>query len=105
VEFALTISIIIGSVPAVIAGSLISSKGTFQVVRPFIAGVVLLSGLKYVGLPIPALGVAALLTAAVVVVMTVRATRVDRPPEPVELVLLHDELPQVVAPLVAVPEH
>jgi hypothetical protein len=49
--------------------------------------------------------VAALLTAVVVVVMTVRATRVDRPPEPVELVLLHDELPQVVAPLVAVPEH
>ena len=104
VEFALTISIIIGSVPAVIVGSLISSKGTFQVVRPFIAGVVLLSGLKYVGLPIPALGVAALLTAAVVVVMTVRATRVDKPMEPVELVLLHDGLPQTVAPLVAVPE-
>jgi uncharacterized membrane protein YfcA len=105
VEFALTISIIIGSVPTVIAGSLISSKGTFQVVRPFIAGVVLLSGLKYVGLPIPALGVAALLTAAVVVVMTVRATRVDKPQELDELVLVHDDLPQAVTPLVAVPEH
>jgi hypothetical protein len=75
------------------------------VVRPFIAGVVLLSGLKYVGLPIPALGVAALLTAAVVVVMTVRATRVDKPQELDELVLVHDDLPQAVTPLVAVPEH
>ena len=104
VEFALTISIIIGSVPAVIGGSLISSKGTFQVVRPFIAGVVLLSGLKYVGLPIPALGVAAVLTAAVVVVMTVRATRADKPVEPVQLVLFDDGAPTTIAPMVPVPE-
>jgi uncharacterized protein len=75
VEFALTTSIIIGSVPAVILGSLISSKGTFQIVRPLIAGVVLLSGLKYLGLPIPALGVAAVVIAAMVVVMTVRSIR------------------------------
>ncbi len=75
VEFALTTSIIIGSVPAVVVGSLISSKGTFSAMRPFIAGVVLLSGLKYVGLPIPALGVAALVVTAFVVVMTVRAAR------------------------------
>jgi hypothetical protein len=81
VEFALTISIIIGSVPAVIVGSLISSRGTFQMMRPFIAGVVLLSGLKYVGLPVPALGVAALFIVAIVVVMTIRA----KPPvEPLE---------------------
>jgi hypothetical protein len=104
VEFSLTISIIIGSVPAVVVGSLISSKGTFQVVRPFIAGVVLLSGLKYVGLPIPALGVAALLTAVVVVVMTVRATRADKPVEPAELLLFDGDAPVIIAPMAAVPE-
>jgi uncharacterized membrane protein YfcA len=83
VEFALTTSIIIGSVPAVVVGSLISSKGTFSAMRPFIAGVVLLSGLKYVGLPIPALGAAALVVTAFVVVMTVRAARAKDAETPV----------------------
>ena len=73
-------------------------------VRPFIAGVVLLSGLKYVGLPLPALGVAAVLTAAIVVVMTVRATRADKPVEPVQLVLFDDGAPTTIAPMVPVPE-
>jgi hypothetical protein len=103
VEFALTLSIIIGSVPAVIVGSLISSKGTFQIVRPFIAGVVLLSGLKYVGLPIPALGVAAIFITAIVVVMTFRATRADKP-ELIDLELLHDDPFHALLPIVVAPE-
>jgi uncharacterized membrane protein YfcA len=100
VEFALTTSIIIGSVPAVIVGSLISSRGTFQMMRPFIAGVVLLSGLKYVGLPIPALGVAAVLITGVVIAMTVRARQVEAPLDGVELFDL-DALASKVTPVPA----
>jgi uncharacterized protein len=97
VEFALTTSIIIGSVPAVIVGSLISSRGTFQLMRPFIAGVVLLSGLKYVGLPIPALGVAAVIITGLVIAMTVRARHVEAPLDEGELVDLDGGAPKVVA--------
>jgi hypothetical protein len=97
VEFSLTTSIIIGSVPAVIVGSLISSRGTFQMMRPFIAGVVLLSGLKYVGLPIPALGVAAVIITGVVIAMTVRARHVEAPLGEGELVDLDVVASKVVA--------
>jgi hypothetical protein len=81
VELAVTASIVVGSVPAVIVGSLISSKGSFRVVRPFIAGVVLLSGLKYIATPIPALGVAAVITMAGVIFMTLRAKPIEKPLE------------------------
>ena len=81
VEFAVTTSIILGAVPAVVIGSLISSRGTFKMVRPFIAGVVMLSGLKYVGTPIPVLGVAAVVTMFGVIFMTVRAKPIDKPIE------------------------
>jgi hypothetical protein len=49
-----------------------------RVIRPFIAGVALLSGLKYVGLPIPELGVAAIAIFAAVLAVTVRNHRADR---------------------------
>jgi hypothetical protein len=81
VEFALTSSIIIGSVPAVVVGALLSSRDMSRLIRPFIAGVALLSGLKYVGLPIPALGVAAVVIFAIVVVATVRTRHVEKLPE------------------------
>ena len=60
VSWAVTLPIIIGSVPAVLLGSWFSSKELSSHLRPVIFAVVLLSGLKYVGLPIQALGVAAL---------------------------------------------
>lgn len=82
VQFALTLSIIVGSVPFVIIGSLISSRGTFKIMRPFIAGVVLLSGLKYVGTPIPVLGVAAVIVLIAVGVLAVRARVPDVETEP-----------------------
>ena len=85
VAFALTTSLVLGSVPAVVVGSLISSRGTFTVMRPFIAGVVLLSGLKYVGLPIPALGVAAVIITATVIMLTVRTRRIQISPEDLTL--------------------
>jgi uncharacterized membrane protein YfcA len=56
VEFSVTSSIVIGSVPAVLAGSLISSRAPDRYIRPVIMFVIFASGLKYVGLGTTALG-------------------------------------------------
>jgi uncharacterized protein len=55
VEFGVTTSIVIGSVPAVLAGSLISSRAPDRYIRPVITFVIFASGLKYVGLGTTAL--------------------------------------------------
>jgi uncharacterized protein len=67
VEFGVTVSIIFGSVPAVLVGSVFSSRAKDTYVRPVIAFVILASGLKYVGVGTTALGwtLAAILVAAV----------------------------------------
>ena len=51
-----TASIVIGSVPAVLVGSFISSRAPDRIVRPIITFVIFASGLKYVGLSTTALG-------------------------------------------------
>ena len=56
VELAVTTSLIIGSVPAVLVGSLVSSSAPDRVVRPAITFVIFASGLKYVGLGTTELG-------------------------------------------------
>ena len=56
VEFGVTLSLIIGSVPAVLVGSLISSSAPDRYIRPAITFVIFASGLKYVGLGTTALG-------------------------------------------------
>ncbi|HSZ37344.1 MAG TPA: sulfite exporter TauE/SafE family protein, partial [Acidimicrobiales bacterium] len=56
VEFSVTTSIIIGSVPAVLVGALISSRAPDRIIRPVITFVIFASGLKYVGLGTSALG-------------------------------------------------
>jgi hypothetical protein len=56
VEFGVTTSLIIGSVPAVLVGSLISSRAPDRFIRPVITFVIFASGLKYVGLSTTALG-------------------------------------------------
>ena len=56
VEFGLTTSLIIGSVPAVFIGSLLSSSVPDRYIRPVIVFVILASGLKYVGLSTTTLG-------------------------------------------------
>jgi uncharacterized membrane protein YfcA len=56
VEFAVTASIVIGSVPAVLVGSLLSSRAPDRYIRPVITFVIFASGLKYVGVPVTALG-------------------------------------------------
>jgi uncharacterized protein len=56
VEFAVTTSLILGSVPAVLLGSLFSSSAPDRYVRPAITFVITASGLKYVGVGTTALG-------------------------------------------------
>jgi uncharacterized membrane protein YfcA len=56
VEFSVTTSIIIGSIPAVIVGSFISSRAPDRYIRPAITFVIFASGLKYVGLSTSVLG-------------------------------------------------
>jgi uncharacterized membrane protein YfcA len=56
VELGVTSSLIIGSVPAVLVGSLLSSTIPDRFVRPAIAFVIFASGLKYVGVGTTALG-------------------------------------------------
>jgi len=56
VEFGITTSLILGSVPAVLLGSLFSSSAPDRYVRPAITFVVGASGLKYVGVGTTALG-------------------------------------------------
>ncbi len=77
VEFSVTASIIIGSVPAVLVGSLLSSRAPDRYIRPVITFVIFASGLKYVGVPVTALGwiLASILLAAVVWLAWVRPWR------------------------------
>jgi uncharacterized protein len=56
VEFGVTTSLIIGSVPAVLVGSVLSSSAPDRYIRPAITFVIFASGLKYVGLGTTALG-------------------------------------------------
>jgi hypothetical protein len=75
VEFAVTTSLIIGSVPAVLVGALFSSRAPDRYIRPAITFVIFASGLKYVGLSTTALGwvlCAVLLAAASVWLAVVR---------------------------------
>ena len=56
VEFGVTTSLIIGSVPAVLVGSLLSSSAPDRYIRPAITFVIAASGLKYIGLETEPLG-------------------------------------------------
>ena len=56
VVFGVTASIIVGSVPAVLIGSLLSSRAPDRYIRPAITFVIFASGLKYVGVPTYPLG-------------------------------------------------
>jgi uncharacterized protein len=72
VEFGVTTSLVIGSVPAVFVGSLLSSSAPDRWIRPVITFVIFASGLKYAGLDTTTLGwtlAATLLLAGVVLVV------------------------------------
>lgn len=87
VDFAVTVSIILGSVPAVLVGSLFSSRAPDRYVRPVIAFVIFASGLKYVGLGTTALGwtLASVLAVALggCLALALARRRHTGPPEPV----------------------
>jgi uncharacterized membrane protein YfcA len=75
VELGVTLSLIVGSVPAVLVGSLISSSVPDRYIRPVITFVVFASGLKYVGVDTEALGwilCAVLLAAATAWLLTAK---------------------------------
>ena len=80
VEFAVTASIVIGSVPAVLVGSLLSSRAPDRFIRPVITFVIFASGLKYIGVPVAALGW--VLCAALVAVAGAWLVRLWRRREP-----------------------
>jgi uncharacterized membrane protein YfcA len=56
VQLSVTTSLIIGSVPAVVVGSFLSSRAPDRFIRPVITFVIFASGLKYVGVGTTALG-------------------------------------------------
>lgn len=56
VDVGVTTSLVIGSVPAVLVGSLLSSRAPDRIIRPVITVVIFASGLKYVGVGTTALG-------------------------------------------------
>jgi uncharacterized membrane protein YfcA len=56
VEVGVTASLVIGSVPAVLVGSMVSSTVPDRYIRPAIAFAILAPGLKYVGVGVTALG-------------------------------------------------
>jgi uncharacterized membrane protein YfcA len=97
VEFGVTTSLIIGSVPAVLVGSLLSSSAPDRYIRPAITFVVAASGLKYVGVGTTALGwilCATLLVAALSWMVISRPwQRTDAADEPVAA---GSALPEVV---------
>jgi uncharacterized membrane protein YfcA len=90
VVFGVTASLIIGSVPAVLVGSMLSSSVPDRYIRPVIAFVIFASGLKYVGVGATALGwvlCGLLLVSGVLWVSSARPWRSDDEPE-----LVRDEV-------------
>jgi uncharacterized membrane protein YfcA len=82
VQFAVTTSIVIGAIPAVLVGSFLSSRAPDKFIRPAITFVIFASGLKYVGVGTTALGwilCAMLLIAAVIWFGLVRPWRNGQP--------------------------
>jgi uncharacterized protein len=65
VDFGVTSSLILGSVPAVLVGSMLSSSAPDRYIRPVITFVIFASGLKYVGIGTTELGWILLSTLAV----------------------------------------
>lgn len=56
VQFGVTASLVIGSVPAVLIGSFLSSRAPDRYIRPIITFVIFASGLKYIGVGTTTLG-------------------------------------------------
>ena len=81
-ELDLTASLLIGSVPGVIIGAQVSSRAPDAYIRPALALVLLLSGLKLLEVPNEVLGAILVAALVAVVVWFVRQRRGRRPPVP-----------------------
>jgi uncharacterized membrane protein YfcA len=83
VEFGVTASLILGCVPAVLVGSLLSSSAPDRYIRPAITFVIFASGLKYVGVGTKTLGwtLVATLLAGFVGWLAIRRPWADEVPE------------------------
>ena len=81
VSLGLTVSLLLGSIPAVYLGARISAGASTMRLRPVLAGVLLLSSLKLLGVSNGGLGVALGIVVVALVVGTVAALR-RRPPAP-----------------------
>ena len=95
----MTASLIIGSVPAVLVGSMLSSTIPDRYVRPAIAFVIFASGLKYVGLQTDALGwvlCATLLAGAVSWLVFARPWHTWTAPADASELLSNQEPPELV---------
>jgi uncharacterized membrane protein YfcA len=91
VAWAVTLPIIVGSVPAVLLGSWLSSKELSRQLRPFLFTVVLLSGLKYVGLSVRLLGDAVIIGIIVAVGLALRAHRETSRHQAIDLIEAFDQ--------------
>jgi len=75
VDFGVTTSLVIGSVPAVLVGALFSSSAPDRYIRPAITFVIFASGLKYVGLGTTALGWVLCVTLLAIAIVWLAASR------------------------------
>ena len=75
VDLGLTTSLVIGAVPAVYLGARFSSRSPDHIIRPILAMVLILSGLKMLKVPTLVVGVLAVVLAGVAVVMIMRGGR------------------------------
>lgn len=73
VRFDLTASLLIGAIPGVYLGARVSSRSPDRVIRPVLAVVLIVSGLKMLKVPTPIVGSVAGLLAVIAVVLVVRS--------------------------------
>jgi len=81
VELGITTSLVIGSVPGVYFGARLSSRSPDHIIRPILAMVLILSGLKMLHVSTPVVGAVALVLAVAATVMIVRGGRALAPAE------------------------
>ncbi|MGZ4682930.1 MAG: TSUP family transporter, partial [Acidimicrobiales bacterium] len=76
VELPVTLSLLVGAVPGVYLGARVSSRSPDRLIRPVLAVVLIVSGLKMLKVPTPVVGAVAAVLAVVAIGMIVRSARV-----------------------------
>ena len=83
VQLDVTTSLVLGAVPGVYLGARLSSRSPDHIIRPILAMVLILSGLKMLKVPNVVVGAVAVVLSVATVVMIVRGGRTDRRPDQV----------------------